>query len=137
VSDYINLVNEEDFDHIPEPEWLIGPTSRGDDGILMKETLAALVADKANFKTFLAMDWALALPTNKRSGTDMKSRLDEFSTLLVRVEGESVGVYVRGELVMTCLAGLTIEELQSSTSALFRFWTMQATDRPTQIDCSE
>lgn len=54
----IQIYKLTDLENISEPEWLI-------DGILYKDTLAAIVGTRGTFKTFMALDWGLSIAQGK------------------------------------------------------------------------
>ncbi len=71
---------------MPKPEWLI-------DGILHRNTLAAIAATKAAFKTFLALDWGLSIAT----GRDWQGRKVVQGNVLHLVGEGASGINLRTE----------------------------------------
>ncbi len=58
MSDDIHIYHLRDLVDLPKPSWLV-------DGILHRNTLAAVAATKAAFKTFLALDFGMCIATGK------------------------------------------------------------------------
>ncbi len=63
----IHIYHLDELADMPKPEWLIGPGPLTGPltGLLQRNTLSEIVASKATFKTFLALDWGLCVATGR------------------------------------------------------------------------
>jgi len=86
TDDPITIYHLADLKYLPRPQWLV-------EGLVHRDTLAAVAASKSAFKTFLALDWGLSIAT----GRDWNGRKVVQGNVLHLVGEGSSGIILRAE----------------------------------------